>query len=149
MRAAAAPQAPRRSRVAGGVERLDGGGNLRQLSLRRNDEVQVPEAHVRARNLADAMTSHPRPDVDVETRKKPLLGTPTVGVFGPPTSKFVFARLTRIVCSEDTRVYTGSDGTSLRPVHYSCYRYLVCSRGYKQARERKDSKFLVEGVNGC
>ena len=34
-----------------------------------------------------------------------------VGVFGPPTSKFVFTRLARIVCSEDTRVYIGS-GTS-------------------------------------
>ena len=33
---------------ASGVERLDGGGSLRQLSLRRNDEVQVPEAHVHA-----------------------------------------------------------------------------------------------------
>ena len=33
---------------ASGVERLDGGGNLRQLSLHRNDEVQVPKAHVRA-----------------------------------------------------------------------------------------------------
>ena len=39
---------------AGGVERLDGGGNLRQLSLRRNDEVQVPEAHVHARDLVEA-----------------------------------------------------------------------------------------------
>ena len=25
-----------------------------------------------------------------------------VGVFGPPTSKFIFARLARMVCSEDT-----------------------------------------------
>ena len=39
-----------------------------------------------------------------------------VGVFGPPTSKFVFTRLAQMVCSEDTRVYTGSGGTSLRPV---------------------------------
>ena len=73
-----------------------------------------------------------------------------VGVFGPPTSKFVFARLARMVCSEDTKVYTGSDGTSLRPVRCcSCYRHLVCSRGYKQAREGEDPKSLVEGVNGC
>jgi len=50
---------------------------------------------VRAQDLADVVTSHPRPDVDVETRKKPLPGAPAVGVFGPPTSKFVFARLTR------------------------------------------------------
>ena len=65
---------------AGGVERLDGGGNLQQLSLHRNDEVQVPEVHVHARDLADVVTSHPRPDVDVETRKNPLPGATTVGV---------------------------------------------------------------------
>ena len=64
--------------------------------------------HVRAWDPADAMTSHLRPDVDVETCKSPLPGAPTVGVFGPPTSKFVFARLSWMVCSEDTRVYTGS-----------------------------------------
>ena len=57
----------------GGVERLDGGGNLRQLSLHRNGEVQVPEAHVRARDPADAVITHLRPDVDVETRKSPYL----------------------------------------------------------------------------
>ena len=56
---------------AGGVERLDSSGNLRQLSLRRNDEVQVPKACVRAPDPADAMTNHPRPDMDVETCKKP------------------------------------------------------------------------------
>ena len=72
---------------AGGVVRLDGGGNLRQLSLRRNDEVQVLKVHMRAQDPADAVTSYLRPDVDVETRKKPLPDAPTVGVFGPPTSK--------------------------------------------------------------
>ena len=132
------------------MERLDGGGDSRQLSLRRNDEVQVPEAHVHAQNLADAVISHPRPDVDVETRKKPLLGTPTVGVFGPPTSKFVFACMARMVCLEDTSVYTGSSGTSLCLVcRCLCYRHLVCSTGYKQMREGKDPKSLVKGVNGC
>ena len=70
---AAAAQALGDRVEAGGVERLDGGGNLRQLSLHRNDEVQVPEAHVHARDPADAMTSHLRPDVDVETRKNPYL----------------------------------------------------------------------------
>ena len=84
------------------VERLDGGGSLRQLSLRRNNEVQVLEAHVRAWVSADAVTSHPRPDVDVEMSKKPLSGAPTIGVFGSPTSKFVFTRLARMVCLEDT-----------------------------------------------
>ena len=33
---------------AGGVERLDGGRNLHQLSLHRNDEVQVPKTHAHA-----------------------------------------------------------------------------------------------------
>ena len=103
-----------------------------------------------ARDPVDTMTSHPRPNVDIETSKKPLPGAPTVGVFGPPTSKFVFARLVRMVCSEDTRVYTSSGGTPLRLVRYClCYRHLVCSMGYKQAREEKDPKSLVEGVNGC
>ena len=36
--------------------------------------------------------------------------------FEPPTSKFVFACLARMVCSEDIRVYTGSGGMSLHPV---------------------------------
>ena len=65
---------------AGGVERLDGDGSLRQLSLRCDDEVQVPETHVRARDPADAMTGHPKPEVDVETRKRPLPSMPTIGV---------------------------------------------------------------------
>ena len=125
-------------------------GNLRQLSLRRNDEVQVLEAHVRAWDPADAVTIHPRPDVDVETRKKPLPGAPTVGVldhlltlalaswknievfgllpqcrcFEPPASKFISARLARMVCSEDTMIYTGSGGMSLRQVCCcSCYQH--------------------------
>ena len=132
------------------MERLDGGRSLRQLSHHRDDEVEAPEAHVRVRDLADAVTSHPRPDVDIEMRKKSLPGAPTVGVFGPPMSKLIFARLARMVCSKDTRVYTGSGGTSLRPVHCcSCYRHLVCSRGYKQVREGEDPMSLLEGVNGC
>ena len=65
---------------AGGVKRLDGDESLRQLSLHCDDEVQVPEAHVRARDLADVVTSHPRPRVDVETRKRPPPGVPTIGV---------------------------------------------------------------------
>ena len=74
----------------------------------------------------------------------------SVGVFGPPTSKFVFACLALMVCSEDIRVCIGSGGTSLRLVQCClCYRHLVCSRGYKQAREGEDPKSLVEGVNGC
>ena len=60
----------------GGVERLDNDGSPHQLSLRHDDEVQVPEAHVHARELAGTMTSHSRPDVDVEMRKEPLPGAP-------------------------------------------------------------------------
>ena len=41
--------------------------------------------------------------MDVETRKKPLPGVPTIDVFRPPMSKFVFARLVRMVCIEDTK----------------------------------------------
>jgi hypothetical protein len=33
--------------------------------------------------------------------------------FEPPTSKFVFARLARMVCSKDTRIYTGLGRMSL------------------------------------
>ena len=124
--------------------------SLRQLSLCHNDEVEVPKAHMHARDPADAMTSHPRPDVDVKTRKKPLHGAPIVGVFEPSMNKFVFTRLARMVCSKGIRVYTGSDKTSLHPVHCcSCYQHLVCSRVYKQARSGIDPKSLVEGVNGC
>ena len=65
---------------ANGVERLDGGGSLCQLFLRRDDEVRIPKAHVHARDTADAVGSHPRPSVDVETCKMPLPGVPTVSV---------------------------------------------------------------------
>ena len=56
-----------------------------------------------ARDPADAVTSHSRPDVDVETRKRPLPSAPTVDVFGLPVSKFVFVHLARMVCLEDIR----------------------------------------------
>jgi hypothetical protein len=40
------------------------------------------------------------------------------------------------LCKEDTRMYTGSGGTSLRPVaSCSCYLHQVRSRGYKRSRE--------------
>ena len=55
------------------MERLDSGRSLRRLSLCRDDEVPAPDAHVRAQNLADAVTSHLRLDVDVETCKSPYL----------------------------------------------------------------------------
>jgi len=47
-----------------------------QLSLRRDDEVQAPKVHVHTQDLADAVTSHPRLDVDIETRKNPLPSMP-------------------------------------------------------------------------
>ena len=65
---------------AGEVERLGDGGSLDQPSFCRDDEVQVPKAHVHARDPTDAVTSHPRPDVLVDTRKRPLPSAPTVGV---------------------------------------------------------------------
>ena len=65
---------------ADGVKRLDGGGSHHQLSLHRDGEVQVPEMHMRTRDLAEVMTSHLRPGVDVETRKRPLPSALTVGV---------------------------------------------------------------------
>ena len=65
---------------AGVVERSVGDGSHRQLSLHRDDEVQVPKAHVHTWDLAEVVTSHPRPDVDIKTRKKPLPSTSTVGV---------------------------------------------------------------------
>ena len=46
-----------------GGERLDGGVSQGQLSSHRDDEVQVTETHVCARNPADSVASHPWPDV--------------------------------------------------------------------------------------
>ena len=64
-------------------------------------------------------------------------GTKVVGVFRSPTSKFVIARLVRMVYSEDTRVYTGSSGISLRPVlGCSCYQHLFVVEVTK-GRERE------------
>ena len=59
---------------------MDGGVSQCQLSSHRDDEVQVTEAHVCTRDLANSVASHPWPDVIVGTRKGPLPGMPTVGV---------------------------------------------------------------------
>ena len=48
-----------------------------QLSTQCDDEIQVTETHVCARDLADCVVSHPRPDLE---RAKALPGAPTVGV---------------------------------------------------------------------
>jgi hypothetical protein len=67
----------------------------------------------------------------------------------PSTSKFVSARLARMVSVEDTRNYIGSYGTSRHPVRCcSCYWLSVCSRGYKRTREGRDPKSLVSMSNG-
>ena len=50
--------------------RLDGDGSLRQLSFHHVDEVQVPEAHVHAQDLAKVVTSHPRPGVGCRDAQK-------------------------------------------------------------------------------
>jgi hypothetical protein len=64
----------------GGVKEADGGASLRQSSLRGDNKVQAPKTHVCAWDLAFAVASHPRPAKDDETRKRPLLGAPTIGV---------------------------------------------------------------------
>ena len=80
MRAAVAPQVPRRLCRGWQSGESDNSGSHRQLFLHRDDEVQVPEAHVRAWDPIEVVTSHLRLGVDVETRKRPLPGAPTVGV---------------------------------------------------------------------
>ena len=62
------------------MERLNDNRCPRQLSLRRDDEVQVLKMHARAQDPGDVVSSHPRPGIDVETRKRPLPSTPTVDV---------------------------------------------------------------------
>ena len=107
------------------MEGLNDDGRLRQLSLRRYDEIHVPKAHVCARDLADVVTSHPRPGVDVKTRKKPLLGKPTVGV----SSKHQRVNLYCYASGLDGMLrrhkgYTGSGQMSLHPVlGCSCYQH--------------------------
>ena len=49
---------------ADGGERLDGETGQRQLSSHRDDEVQVTETHVCARDPADCVVSHLKPDLE-------------------------------------------------------------------------------------
>jgi len=65
---------------ASGMERLDDDRSPHQLSFCRDDKVQVPKVHVRARDPANAVTSHPRPDVDVQTCEMLLPDAPTIDV---------------------------------------------------------------------
>ena len=80
--------------------------------------------HVHARDLGDVVTSHPRHGVDVETRKRPLLGMPTVGVLSK------HQRINLCYCASGLdgvlkihKVYTGLGRMSLCPVrgYCSCY----------------------------
>ena len=73
---------------ADGGERLDGEMGQRQLSSHRDDEVQVTETHVCARDLADCMVSHPRPDL--ECAKSPTWRANYRCFEQTPTSKFIF-----------------------------------------------------------
>jgi hypothetical protein len=57
---------------AGGRRRL-GGEGPHQLSLYGDNKIQAPKAHVRPRDLADAMTGHLKSGNDIETRKSPYL----------------------------------------------------------------------------
>jgi hypothetical protein len=45
-----------------------------------------------------------------------------------------------MVCKKYTRVYTGSDKMSLRPVQAARVLALVCNRGYKRSREGTGSQ---------
>ena len=56
---------------ADGGERLDGGVGQRQLSSHRDDEVQVTQTHVCARDPTDCVASHSR--TDMECSKVPYL----------------------------------------------------------------------------
>jgi hypothetical protein len=70
--------------------------------------------------------------------------------FGLPTSEFVFARLDRMVCKEDTELYIGSGGICLRPIRTARVPALICSRGYKRTREGTGSQVSGgEVLCGC
>jgi hypothetical protein len=66
--------------------------------------------------------------------------------FELPTSKFVSVHLAWMVCSKDTKIYTGSGWMSLCLVRCcSCYRHYVCSRVTNgQERERILSLWWME-----
>ena len=82
---------------ADGGERLDGDVCQRQLSSHRDDEVQVTEMHVCARDLADCVASHRRPDL--ERAKAPTWRTNCPYFEQTPTSKFIFVvRQAWMVC---------------------------------------------------
>jgi len=71
----------------GGGERLDGRVGQRQLSSQCDNEVQVTETDVCARNPADCVVSHPRPDL--ERAKSPTWRANCRCFEQTPASKFV------------------------------------------------------------
>ena len=106
-----------------GGERLDGNVSQRQLSSHRDDEVQVTEMHVCARDLVDSVASHPWPDVNIGTSKGPLPSAPTVGISSKHQRVNLYLlRVGPGWCAKRHKVYTGSGRISLRPVCCcSCY----------------------------
>ena len=72
---------------ANGGERLDGGVGQRQLSSQRDDEVQVTEMHVCARDPANCVASHLRPDL--ERAKAPTWCANCRCFEQTPASKFI------------------------------------------------------------
>jgi hypothetical protein len=52
----------------------------------------------------------------------------------------VFVRVAGMVCKENTRVYNGPGGMSLRPVRAARVHALVYSRGYKWSIEGAGSQ---------
>ena len=72
---------------ADGGERLDGEMGQRQLSSHRDDEVQVTEMQVCARDLADCVISHSRPDL--ERTKVPTWRANCRCFEQAPASKFI------------------------------------------------------------
>ena len=73
---------------ADGGERLDGGMGQCQFSSHRDDEVQVTETHVCARDPVDYVASHPWPDM--ERTKAPTWRANCRCFEQTPTSKFIF-----------------------------------------------------------
>jgi hypothetical protein len=58
---------------AGGGQRLDGGGILRQSFLHCGEEVWTPQTRMYARGPAYPPASHPEPNENDETCKGPYL----------------------------------------------------------------------------
>jgi hypothetical protein len=123
----------------GGAGGADLNVNLLEPLTCGDDEVQAPKMHDRARGpFSGWLAIHSL--VKSSRRAKAPTWCANYRCFKPPTSEFVFARLARMVCKEDTEGYTGSGGMSLRPVRTARILALVRSRGYKRVREGEGSQ---------